>query len=222
MTNGSQFRKVLHSTAFAALLAAGILMAVLLSRHVGAFWAAKAGEREAAAIIGAEVSPGASARAGGADVPPAPEMRGVVEYLARRYRVAAPAVESLVGAARAAGERIGLDPMLIVAVMAIESGFNPIAESPLGAQGLMQVIPRYHQDKIEEEAARQDLLDPMVNIRVGARVLKESIRRAGTLEAGLQQYGGALSDGEAQYAARVLAEKQRLDAALRRGRQSGA
>jgi soluble lytic murein transglycosylase-like protein len=218
MNTHVQQKSILRNTTSGSLLAAGMIAAVFFTARIDLF-----GSREAAAIVGGSGRYEASTRPASDEIAvPAPEIRNVVDYLSRKYRVAAPAVEPLVGAARAAGEKVGLDPMLIVAVMAIESGFNPIAESPLGAQGLMQVIPRFHQDKIEDGAGRLALLDPLVNIQVGSRVLKESIRRAGSLEAGLQQYGGAVSDGEALYAARVLAEKQRLDAALRRGRQSGA
>ena len=149
-------------------------------------------------------------------------VRTTVEYLSRKYRVAAAAIEPLVLAAQTAGERAGLDPMLLIAVMAIESGFNPIAESPMGAQGLMQVIPRFHQDKLDAMPGNNNLLDPMVNIQVGALVLKEYIRRTGSLEAGLQLYAGAVSDDEGVYAAKVLAEKQRIESAAKRGRQGSA
>lgn len=141
---------------------------------------------------------------------PAPELRGIVDYAARKYRVAASAIEPFIGVAHAAGRQVGLDPLLIVAVMAIESGFNPLAESPRGAQGLMQVIPRFHQDKLEQRGREESLLDPQANIHIGAQILKESIQRAGGMEAGLQQYAGAPNDADAQYAAKVLAERQRL------------
>ena len=221
MTNGLHLKRLARTAVSGGLLFAAILAAVFFVGRIGAFGAKVAGEQEVAGIIGDAGQFKASVRSASSEAFPAPEMRNVVDYLAHKYRVAAPAVEPLVGVARAAGERVGLDPMLIVAVMAIESGFNPIAESPLGAQGLMQVIPRYHQDKIDEGAGQHALLDPVVNIHVGARVLKESIRRAGSLEAGLQQYAGAVSDDEALYSAKVLAEKQRLDAALKRGRLAG-
>jgi len=155
-----------------------------------------------------------------AETPPVrPGMRGVIDYLSKRYRVAGAAVEPLVQAAHLAGTRVGLDPLLIIAVVAVESRFNPIAESHMGAQGLMQVIPRFHKDKVEDPEA---LLDPETNILVGAQVLKESIRRAGGLEAGLQQYAGAATDAEAQYAGKVIAEKQRLEQAMRKHRRMGA
>jgi soluble lytic murein transglycosylase-like protein len=158
-----------------------------------------------------------------------PDMRAVANYLARRYHVSSQAIKPLVLAAQSAGVRADLDPLLILAVMAIESRFNPFAESVVGAQGLMQVMPRYHQDKLEAEGAGKNalLMEPHMNIQVGAMILRESISRAGSLEAGLQQYAGAPSDPGAQYASKVMAEKQRLEQAARqiatrRSRQSEA
>jgi len=86
----------------------------------------------------------------------------------------------------------------------------------------MQVIPRFHQDKLDAFSGNNSLLDPAVNIHVGALVLQEYIRRTGSLEAGLQQYAGAASDEEGIYAAKVLAEKQRIESASKRGRQGSA
>lgn len=155
-----------------------------------------------------------------------PEMSAVANYLARRYHVSNQAIKPLVSAVQSAAARAGLDPLLILAVMAIESRFNPFAESVVGAQGLMQVMPRFHQDKLEANGAGKNaLLEPHMNIQVGVLILKESISRAGNVQAGLQQYAGAPDDTEAQYAAKVMAEKQRLEQAARqiatrRSRQS--
>ncbi len=198
----------------------GILVMLFVVGRAGAFGVHSPGGQEVVGAISEARAVKTSINY--AESAATPEMRGVIEYLARKYHVAAPALEPLVRAALVAGAQRRLDPMLIVAVIGVESGFNPIAESPLGAQGLMQVIPRFHQDKLDENASENALLDPVLNIQVGAEVLKESIRRAGSLEAGLQQYGGAVADEEALYAAKVLAEKQRLDAALKRGRLAGA
>lgn len=138
-------------------------------------------------------------------------------YLARRYHVSRAAVEPLVLAAQEAGEKTKLDPLLIIAVVGVESGFNPFAESAFGAQGLMQVVPRYHKDKIDPQVGHHPLLDPAENIRVGAKVLREAISRNGSLVAGLQQYAGAPADSGSGYANRVIAEKQRLQLAMRSG-----
>lgn len=213
---------VLVHFAHGGLLVTGMLVMVLLFTHVSGAEDRQEGWRQIGGWIGAGRAEQAASSDDQERAVMDGEIRTTVDYLSRKYRVAGTAVEPLVVAARTAGERLRLDPMLILAVMAIESGFNPIAESPMGAQGLMQVIPRFHRDKLEALSGGGSLLDPVVNIQVGAMVLKESIRRAGSLEAGLQQYAGAVSDEEGLYAAKVLAERQRIEAAARRGRQTGA
>ena len=145
-----------------------------------------------------------------------PQNRALAVYLSRRYKVALDATEQLVGAAHEAGSRLGMDPLLILAVMAIESRFNPIAESVMGAKGLMQVIPKFHQDKLEEHGGEESVLDPMTNILVGTRILKDAMRRGGGLMPGLQLYAGAFGDDGQQYAQKVVAEKERMQQTLKR------
>jgi len=142
--------------------------------------------------------------------------RALANYVSRRYRIAPDVTEVFVGAAHEAGRQVGLDPLLILAVMAVESRFNPVAESLVGAKGLMQVVPRHHLDKLMEHGGEDAVLDPVTNIALGARILKEYIRRTGSLEAGLQFYNGALADPSSQYAQKVFAEKERLQEAVRR------
>lgn len=139
----------------------------------------------------------------------------LVTMLARKYRVSEDATRELVDAAYSEGGRNGVDPLLIIAVIGVESRFNPIAQSDGGAMGLMQVIPRYHEDKFDA-ANGESVLDPRTNIHVGARALKEYIRRGGTEIAGLQLYNGSLDDESNAYAHKVLLEKQRLQSAIRR------
>ena len=103
---------------------------------------------------------------------------------------------------------VDLDPTLILAVMAVESSFNPFAQSPVGAQGLMQVMTKVHDDKYEAFGGSHAAFDPVTNLRVGVQVLKECIRRTGSLEAGLRSYVGAANSGEdGGYAAKVLAQQ---------------
>lgn len=145
------------------------------------------------------------------------EMSAALDFAARRYHVSASVLEPVFRAAQQSARRNKLDPLLVVAVIAIESRFNPYAESAVGAQGLMQVVPRWHQDKIPEDMGEEALFDPEINVRVGAKILRESISREGGLLDGLQQYAGAKDDPEMRYANKVLAEKQRLEAAVARG-----
>jgi soluble lytic murein transglycosylase-like protein len=140
------------------------------------------------------------------------EQRAVTEYIARRYRVSDQAVAGFVATAYRAGSEYSLDPLLILAVVAVESRYNPVAESTIGAKGLMQVIPKYHLDKLTDHGGEQSLLDPYVNIMVGSQILREYQRRLGDTEAALQMYGGAFDEPTPQYANKVLAEKARLEA----------
>jgi soluble lytic murein transglycosylase-like protein len=140
-----------------------------------------------------------------------PAQKHVVQYLARRYRVADGALRPVVAAAYESGRELGLDPLLILAVTAIESSMNPFAESVVGAQGLMQVMTRVHADKFEAHGGEDAALDPIANIKVGSAILSELIRRGGSVERGLQLYVGAgnmVDDGG--YGVRVLAEHGRL------------
>jgi hypothetical protein len=147
---------------------------------------------------------------------PDPRQRTLASHLARKYRVAAGATERLVGEAFAAAAATGVDPLLILAVMAIESSMNPIAESDFGAKGLMQVVPRFHPEKLASHGGEEAVLEPRVNILVGAQILNEYIRRMGDVEAGLQFYAGASDDTERVYARKVLGEMQRLRQAVAR------
>jgi soluble lytic murein transglycosylase-like protein len=146
------------------------------------------------------------------DSPLEREQRAVTEYIAKRYRVSDQAVAGYVLLAYQAGAQYSVDPLLILAVMAIESRYNPVAESSMGARGLMQVIPRYHLEKLLDHGGEPALLEPAVNITVGAQILREYQRRFRDTETALQMYGGALDDASTQYASKVLAEKARLDA----------
>lgn len=135
----------------------------------------------------------------------------VAQYLSRRYHVADEAVRPLVLAAREAGRESQLDPLLILAVMAVESSLNPFAESPVGAQGLMQVMTSVHATRFGLDGDQHNALEPVANIRVGSAILSDAIRRGGSLERGLQLYSGAgnLRD-DGGYGLRVLSEMARL------------
>ncbi len=135
----------------------------------------------------------------------------VALWLSRRYKVAPEPVGRLVKEAWSVGDRVGLDPTLILAIMAVESSFNPFAQSPVGAQGLMQVMTRVHDDKYEAFGGTLAAFDPVTNLRVGVLVLKECIARAGSLEAGLRAYVGAGNQADdGGYAGKVLFEQTQL------------
>lgn len=142
--------------------------------------------------------------------------RALAEFLAKRYKVSQDVTLDLVSIAHAAGHQIGLDPLLIISVIAVESRFNPIAESVAGAKGLMQIIPRYHTDKFLEFGGEKAVFDPETNILVGAQILKEYLARTGNLSMALQMYAGALDDDQDGYTNKVMGEKQRLQQIMSR------
>ena len=168
---------------------------------------------EPAQTLAAELSePDAIARATASDLKDLSRPQAAAaKWLARRYRVAPEPVGRLVKEAWQVGEKAGLDPTLILAIMAIESSFNPFAQSAVGAQGLMQVMTKVHNDKYEAFGGKHAAFDPVTNLRVGVQVLKECIARAGSLEAGLRHYVGAgnLAD-DGGYADKVLTEQNSL------------
>lgn len=210
---------VLHF-AHGGLVVAGFMVALYFAAGIAVHgvrgaWLPAWVPPDAASEPSAEVAE-AEADQGDAETTLSPSMVGVVDYLSRRYKVSRLAVEPLVLAAQQAGQRVGVDPLLIVAVIAVESSFNPIAESSMGAQGLMQVIPHYHRDKLGDEAQEGALLDPVTNITVGAMVLKEYLKRTGSLQAALQVYNGSANDAAALYSGRIMAERQRIERAAKR------
>jgi hypothetical protein len=148
--------------------------------------------------------------------------QALAEFLARKYKVSERVIFNLVGMAHTAGRQIGIDPLLIIAVIAVESRFNPIAESMAGAKGLMQVIPKYHTDKLKGYGGEESVFDPQTNILVGSQILKEYIGRTGSVNSALQMYAGALNDAEDLYTNKVMTEKQRLQQVVNRPGTRGA
>lgn len=135
----------------------------------------------------------------------------VTSWLAKKYRVASDASDMLVSAAYATAKEIKLDPLLILSVMAIESGLNPFAESPVGAQGLMQVMSKVHHEKFQQLGGVKAALNPVANIKVGSLILKDYVTRGGSVEAGLKLYVGAAAfENDFGYGYKVMAEYRRL------------
>jgi hypothetical protein len=159
-----------------------------------------------------ELEPTAIDRTTAANPHELPKPQAAVAYwLSKKYRVAVEPLSVLVSEAFELGKRSKLDPTLILAIVAVESSFNPFAQSQVGAQGLMQVMTRVHGEKYESAGGTLTAFDPVTNMRVGVKVLQECIARAGSLEGGLKYYVGAANlPDDGGYAGKVMAEHARL------------
>jgi len=139
------------------------------------------------------------------------QFQALRRYLSRRYRIAQNVAGALIQAAHMLGRAENVDPQLLLAIIAIESRYNPFAESHVGAQGLMQVMPRVHRDKFE--ALGLDIaaaVEPIPNMIVGTRVYTDCRRRRGSVTGALACYVGATGPGDGGYSAKVLAERRRI------------
>ncbi len=194
-----------------ALLAAGVLAS---SEDARSALEARLLGPEAVAIVSTDEPDAESVEIRAPITANDPQQKGVVQYLARRYRVADGAVRLLVSTAFQIGREKKLDPLLILSVVAIESSLNPFAESSMGAQGLMQVMTRVHAQRFEPHGGETAALDPIANMKVGSSILHELISRGGSVERGLQLYVGAGNmPDDGGYGVRVLGERARLQLA---------
>ncbi|MEO7403298.1 MAG: transglycosylase SLT domain-containing protein, partial [Burkholderiales bacterium] len=155
--------------------------------------------------------------AGRAPLTATAEHRAWAHAVSTQYRIAPHAALVLVQHTARAAQSYDLELSLLLAIIGVESGFNPLAQSPVGAQGLMQVMPDVHAERFDLEAGRADPLDPMISTTVGAAILREywDLCR-GERVCALQRYNGALFDRSARYAQRIGETENRLRAAAGR------
>jgi hypothetical protein len=142
------------------------------------------------------------------------EQQNLAQFIASTYRVAAWQTQWFVEHAYRTAREHKLDPFLILAVISVESNFDPQAQSHRGAQGLMQVLTQVHAEKFSPFGGVAAAFDPLANIRVGAQILADYLRRAGSVEGALKAYvGAALLPHDGGYGAKVIFERDRMAAA---------
>ena len=134
----------------------------------------------------------------------------VAKWIARKYRVSNEAVREIVEISFSAGDKFEVDPYVVIAIIAIESSFNPLAESGAGALGLMQVMPLIHRKKFEKYGGFEKSLDVKVNIYVGTEILKNFYLRYGNYQRALLAYVGVSQNSNSSYPKKVLRLRDRL------------
>lgn len=80
-------------------------------------------------------------------------------------------------------QRHGVDPLLVHAIISVESNYNPFAVSEDGAQGLMQLLP-----STARRLGVRNVFDPRENLEAGVRYLKRLLERFGDLYLALAAY----------------------------------
>jgi soluble lytic murein transglycosylase-like protein len=145
----------------------------------------------------------------------APEIDALSQDIAKRFHLAEGAAASITHAAFTAAHVRGIDPTLVLAVAAVESKFKPRAVNPAtGARGLMQVLPKWHQDKVLDVGGEPSLLLIAPNINVGAAILAEYLdAEDGNIEEALGHYLG--SAGAGHYVKLVRLEMAHLTRVLK-------
>ena len=137
--------------------------------------------------------------------------RAVADFFEKKYSLDRAKIEEYVSNTILIAKEVNIDPVLLLAVISIESNFNPNTKSQAGAEGLMQVMTSVHRDKYAVYGGTAQAVKPEVNIRVGAYILKYLIATAGSLRNGLKFYvGAANAEDDGGYADKVMAERNRL------------
>ena len=141
-----------------------------------------------------------------------PEQLSVTQWLSRKYRISPEPLAAMVTEAWKVGERTQVPPTLILAVIAVESNFNPFAQRSDSNRGLMQIDSQSQQGTLSRFGGPLSVFDPLTNLRVGSRVLQAFIQETGSIEDGLRAYAQTSPQGtDSTYTERVLSEHKLLE-----------
>jgi len=140
------------------------------------------------------------------------EQMTVTRWLGRKYRVAHEPLAAMVSQAWTLGQRSQLPPTLILAIVGVESRFNPYATGNQGTVGLMQIDKDAHAEALQYFGGPLAAFDPLTNLRLGVRHLQGLAQQTNSMEEALALYGTSSGQAdESQYVERVLNEQRLLD-----------
>ena len=139
------------------------------------------------------------------------EQKRLSDWIAKNYRVNPNNSELYVRTAYKTASELGLDPHLILAIMAVESRYQPNARGAGNATGLMQVVTHVHARRFAPYGGVQNATDPVANIKVGSQILKDLIKlKGGSLQRAVSAYAG----GNGGYNSKVMVQYRRIKAAV--------
>lgn len=136
----------------------------------------------------------------------------MIRYLVNEYELNEREARILVRSADNNAHKYKIDLELLMAIIFVESTYKAKAQSSQGAIGLMQVVPKWHLDKIKEYGDVDVLYDIRTNIAIGTAILMEYLEKEGNIRQALHRYNGSKDDKTLKYSNRVLKKYNELKA----------
>lgn len=137
------------------------------------------------------------------------KMQKLASYISNTYDIPMKNAEKIVYTTFEESSKKNLEPMLVLSLIDNESRFQQHIKSPVGAVGLTQVMPKYHQAKIAElrKTEGTDIFSITGNIKVGTQILRDYINLAGgNLQKALQMYNGSAGDSKKKYSSKIMSK----------------
>jgi soluble lytic murein transglycosylase-like protein len=133
------------------------------------------------------------------------KIKALSGYIKERFKISESKAAMIVSEAFRNGLKQGLQPELILAVIAVESKFKEKAVSPAGARGLMQVLASAHSKKVKKIGGLPALYDPRKNISLGTHILAQYKDVSnGNIRRTLLRYNGSLGKAKSRYPDKVM------------------
>lgn len=133
------------------------------------------------------------------------KIKALTNYIHHHFKISASKASVIVEEAFHNGLKQGVQPELILAIIAVESEFKERAVSKAGAHGLMQVLPSAHPKKIKSIGGRKGLYDLRKNISVGSKILAQyKDLSKGNIRRTLLRYNGSLNNARSRYPDKVF------------------
>lgn len=130
--------------------------------------------------------------------------KGLANYITKKYSIAKEASLYIVSYTFEKSKQFGIDPYIMLAIIAQESRFNPLAGSFANAKGLTQVMVSAHPEKIAKLKSKNDILTIEGSIATGLPIFKDCKKRFKSDISALQCYNGNMADKSHRYATKVL------------------
>lgn len=136
----------------------------------------------------------------------------LTSYISINYKVPEIEAKEIVSSTYQQSIEKGVDPLLVLSLIEVESAFNKNVRSKYGAVGLTQVIPKSHPEEVaQSQNISRNISDVKANIFVGVNVLKKYLNlQKGNVVLALQAYNGSLRDKKTKYYKKIEAKRENL------------